>query len=79
MNTTHESTCSRIRTEIVSRSESSSCIIHIVTMIAGKCVEILCRYVETYIGYIFVEPLIREVVAQFYIGYFPVGCILNLA
>lgn len=77
MNATHESTCSRIRTEVVSRGESPACIVYIITVITGECVEILCRHVETYIGYIFAEPFVGEVVPQFYIGNLPISSVLD--
>ena len=79
MNATHEGTCGRIRTEVISRCEGTSCIVHIVTFVAGKGVQVLCRHVETYIRYVFAKPFVGEVVAQFYIGNFPISCVLNFA
>lgn len=63
VNATHKGACGRIRTEVVTRSESSSCKVYVISVITGEGVKVLCRHVKTDIGYIFAEPAVREVIA----------------
>ena len=46
--THHEASCGWVRTEVITRSERSACIVNIVTLVTGEGIEVLGRYVNTY-------------------------------
>jgi hypothetical protein len=77
--TSHKASGSWVRTVVVSRSEGTTGIIDIVTLITCEGEEVLSRNIYTYTSYVVGEPLVRQVAAKLYVSNLPVSGILNLA